>query len=220
MTGAVDGVRAIVFDFNGTLCDDERILYDVYAAMFAELGRPLSQRQYVDQLAGLSDEAIRRRWLGDGGDLDGFVAERVRRYRALADATMIHAGVRRAVRYASARVATAIVSGAAGVEIDGMLRGAGLRDAFRVVVGADRVRHGKPAPEGYELALAELSETVAGLKPGDVIAFEDTEAGIAAAKAAGIRCVAVAGTVPRARLAQADAIVDALDQATVQRLIG
>lgn len=184
--------------------------------MFAELGRPLSRRQYVDQLAGLSDEEIRRRWLGDRGDLDGFVAERVRRYRTLADATMIGASVRRAVRYASERVATAVVSGAAGVEIRGVLDEAGLVDAFEVIVGAERVKRGKPDPEGYELALAELG----GLDAGEVIAFEDTAAGIAAAKAAGIGCIAVSGTMPPERLAGADEIIDALDEAALARLLG
>ena len=44
--------RAIVFDFNGTLSDDEPLLYEVYPGLFAEHGQPLSERAYLDELAG------------------------------------------------------------------------------------------------------------------------------------------------------------------------
>jgi beta-phosphoglucomutase-like phosphatase (HAD superfamily) len=220
VSGGRNGVRAVIFDFNGTLSDDEPLLYGVYAQIFAEHGRPLSHAEYVDELAGLSDEAIIGGWLGDRPDIDALVAERIRRYCALAGADLIGPGARRAVRYAADRVPAAIVSGATGAEIEWVLEAAGLREAFSVVVGADRVGHGKPDPEGYELALAELGETLAELQASEVVAFEDTEAGIAAAKGAGLACIAVAGTLPRARLTQADAIVEALDQATLARLLG
>ncbi|MHB1571426.1 MAG: HAD family hydrolase [Solirubrobacteraceae bacterium] len=212
-------VRAVIFDFNGTLSDDEGVLYDVYAEMFARLGRPLSREQYIEHLAGLSEEAILRRWLGDRDDIDELVSERVRRYCDLADGASIGEDVRRAVRYAAARVPTAIVSGATLVEIETVVQAAGLRDAFQVVVGADHVARGKPDPEGYELALAKLRAIAGDLRAGEVVAFEDTEAGVASAKAAGMTCMAVTGTVPRARLAQADEIVDTIDEQVLARLL-
>ena len=78
------------------------------------------------------------------------------------------------------------------------------------------VEHEKPDPECYELALARL-----GIAPADAVAFEDTEAGVAAARAAGIRCVAVRGTMPDDRLvgAGAEEIVDAIDVALVERIL-
>src|SRR5438874_2661088 len=45
-------VRAVAFDFNGTLSDDEPILYAVYAELFAEQGKPLSERAYYGELLG------------------------------------------------------------------------------------------------------------------------------------------------------------------------
>ncbi|MDQ4018536.1 MAG: hypothetical protein M3188_01725, partial [Actinomycetota bacterium] len=59
-----------------------------------------------------------------------------------------------------------------------------------------------------------------GLAPGDVVVFEDTEAGIAAAKAAGMRCVAVLGTLAPERLGRADELAARLDVALVSRLVG
>ena len=84
------------------------------------------------------------------------------------------------------------------------------------IVAADDVAHGKPHPEGYLTALERL-----GVDAGDeAIAFEDTEAGIASAKSAGLRCLAVRGTLPDHRLARADELVDGIDVALVRRLVG
>ena len=71
-------------------------------------------------------------------------------------------------------------------------------------------------PAGYLRALALLD---GGLDPDDVVVFEDTEAGVASAKAAGMRCLAVLGTLSPERLAQADEIVPAIDVALIQRLL-
>ena len=65
------------------------------------------------------------------------------------------------------------------------------------------------------LALKRLRLTAA-----DAVALEDSPPGIAAAKAAGLSCVAVLGTAPRERLGQADEIVPSLDAAVVDRLLG
>jgi beta-phosphoglucomutase len=198
----VSAVRAIVFDFNGTLSDDEPILFRIFAGLFAERGRPLSQREYLDELAGHTDPEIVRRWLGrDHPDVDAVVAERVARYRAaVADGSTVADEVRSAVRYAAERVPVAVVSGAARSEIEPVLAAAGLADAVTAVVAAEDVAAGKPDPEGYLKALAALGARQAD----EVLVFEDTEAGVAAAKAAGMRCIAIEGTLPRERLAAAD----------------
>ena len=105
------------------------------------------------------------------------------------------------MRHAAGRVPVAVVSGAYRREIEPVLRGAGLADVVGVIVAADDVARGKPDPEGYLRALEALGD---GLSPGDVVAFEDTEAGVASARAAGLRCLAVRGTLPDERLAAAD----------------
>jgi beta-phosphoglucomutase len=213
--------RAVIFDFNGTISDDERILYSVFSDMFAELGRPLSQREYIDHLAGLSDQAIVRGWLGERSDLDQLVRERVRRYRqAVGDGSSVGQDVRDAVHYAASRVPVAIVSGAALDEVEPVIEAAGLTDAFTALVCSDHVDNGKPHPEGYLRALELLALGAEPIDPADVIAFEDTEAGVLSAKAAGMRCVAVLGTLPAGRLAAADEIVEAIDQPLLRRLLG
>jgi beta-phosphoglucomutase len=205
------GTRAVIFDFNGTLSDDEPLLYAIYAEIFAELGRPLSEREYYDELAGHAEEEILARWLGHS--TPELVADRIARYRArAADGATVYPEVREAVRYAAERVPVAIVSGAALEEIAPVVEAAGL--PIPVIVAADHVTAGKPHPEGY-LTAARLLE----VDPRDVLAFEDTEAGVASAKAAGMRVVGITRTLGAERLAAADELIPALDLETMQRLL-
>ena len=148
------------FDFNGTLSDDKPIMYAVFAELFAGLGRPLSEADYRDHLAGLSDEAIISRWMGERDDLAELVAQRVTAYQArVNDGSTVSADVRAAVRLAADRVPLAVVSGATAAEIEPVLAAAGLAGVFAGVISADDVVHGKPDPEGYLQALRLLGGT-------------------------------------------------------------
>jgi beta-phosphoglucomutase len=205
---------AIVFDFNGTLSDDEPVMCEIFQALFAEHGKPLTERQYYGELAGLSDPEIVRTWLGaDHPDVDAVIQERIDRYRAaVGDGSTVHGHVREAVRYAAARVPLAICSGAAHAEIEPVVEAAGLANCFRAIVSSDDVTRGKPDPEGYLAALDALGTR-------DALVFEDTEAGIAAAKAAGLRVIAKVGTLEPERLRQADELVERIDAGLIERCL-
>jgi beta-phosphoglucomutase len=205
---------ALLFDFNGTLSDDEHIQCEIYQEIFAEAGKPLGQAEYFAKLAGLSDPEIVRAWLGE--ERPKLVAERVRRYQArAADGSTVGPAARQAVQYAAKRARLAVVSGAARVEIESVLGAAGLAPFVSLVVAAEDVIAVKPDPAGYTRALELLDK-----RPDEAVAFEDSEAGVAAAKAAGLRCIALAGTVEIDRLAAADEIVAALDVELMRRLLG
>lgn len=211
-------IAAVIFDFNGTLSDDEPVLCDIFMHLFAEHGKPLSAQEYFDRLAGLSDPEIVRRWLGkDHPDVEAVIDERVARYRAaVADGSTVHGHVREAVRYAAERVPLAICSGAARAEIEPVVEAAGLGHFFEAVVTSDDVVHGKPDPEGYAKTLGIL-----GVDAGDAVVFEDTEAGIAAARAAGVgRVLALTGTLDPHRLRDADELIDRIDVDVVERVLG
>jgi beta-phosphoglucomutase len=210
-------VKAIVFDFNGTLSDDEPVLCGIFMNLFAEHGRPLSAQEYFDELAGLSDPEIVRTWLGrDHPDVDAIVAERVQRYRdAVSDGSTVHEYVREAIRYAADRVPLAICSGAARAEIEPVIHAAGLAPFFLGIVSSDDVAEGKPHPEGYLKALELLGD----VRPDDVLAIDDTEAGVASAKAAGLLTYAKTGTLDPHRLAASDARVDRIDLALMRSVL-
>jgi HAD superfamily hydrolase (TIGR01509 family) len=210
-------VRAAIFDFNGTLSDDEPILCEIFMHLFAEHGKPMSAQEYFDRLVGLSDPEIVRAWLGDDDpDVESVIEERTRRYReAVADGSSVHEHVREAVRFAASRVPLAICSGAARAEIEPVVEAAGLAACFGTIVSSDDVAHGKPDPEGYAKALVALD-----VDPADSLVVEDTEAGIASARAAGVgRVVALQTTLDPRRLVDADLLIDRLDIAVMRRYL-
>jgi len=145
------------------------------------------------------------------------LAERIARYRAaVGDGSTITPDARAAFLRAAETVPVAVVSGAHRDEVVPALAAAGLATAARVVVTIEDVGAGKPDPAGYLLALQQLDP---GLDPSDVTAFEDTEAGVAAAKAAGMYCIAIPGTHTPERLALADELAPALNLDAVRRAL-
>jgi beta-phosphoglucomutase-like phosphatase (HAD superfamily) len=207
-----------MFDFNGTLSDDEPLLFSILSDLFAEQGKPLSEDVYYRDLAGLSDPEIVRTWLGaDHPAVEPLLAERIVRYRAqVGDGSTIGPEAREAFLRAAEYVPVAVVSGAHRDEVVPALAAAGLAMAARVVVTIEDVGAGKPDPAGFLLALEQLDP---GLDPADVTVFEDTEAGVAAAKAAGMYCIAIPGTHTPERLALADELAPALNLDAVRRAL-
>ena len=167
----------------------------------------------------MSDPEIVCAWLGrDHPRAGAVIAERDRRYRArTADGSTIPESVR--ARRAPGRRArpVAVCSGAARSEIASTLDAAGIarRDP------PDRRGRGRAArqaaPDGYAEAHRLLAPE---LPAADVLAFEDTEVGVVSALAAGLRCIAVLGTMRAERLAAAERIVPALDSAIVREALG
>ena len=89
----------------------------------------------------------------------------------------------------------------------------GLEEFFATIVSAEDVKRGKPDPEVFLTAAQRLE-----VEPADGIVFEDALVGVAAAKAAGMRVVAVATTEPKDKLAHADWVVDQMDELSVAQL--
>jgi HAD superfamily hydrolase (TIGR01509 family) len=205
-------MQALVFDFNGTISDDEPVLIRVYQELFEEIGRPITADEYLTELAGHTDPEMFTRWLGVADP--ALMEERIRRYQALvADGSTVDDETRAAVRYAAERGPVGLVTSAYRSEVDPVLDVTGLRAAFTAVVSLDDVTNGKPHPEPY-LRIAELL----GVPPADLIVFEDTEAGVESAKTAGAYVVALTRTLGADRLANADELVERIDLPLVERL--
>ncbi len=209
---------AVIFDFNGTLSSDEPLLARLFVQIFGEAGIQVTEQAYWDEYAGFSDPEIVRRVLARAGRSDSEVARSLLERRArlyleqVAVGSPITAESAEFARRVADRVPVAIASGAARVEIEAALRSAGLEELFPVIVASEDTARGKPDPEGYQLALRLLNDEVGGrLRAADVLVFEDSGVGLAAARAAGMRCVVVEGTAGPSVLAEADAVVSRLD---------
>jgi HAD superfamily hydrolase (TIGR01509 family) len=204
-------VTSILFDFNGTISDDEPLLCAIFQELFAEVGRPLTEHEYFDRLAGLADREIVSTWLGR--EDDDVVRRKIELYRdRVADGRTVDDETRAAVLLAAEQAPSAVVSGASHDEIQPVLAAAGLTDAFAAVVAMEDVERGKPDPAGYRRALELL-----GIEPHAAAAIEDSPPGVTAAKAAGIRCAALTRTFAPDRL-PADLHVDRVDRALIRRL--
>ena len=204
----------MVFDFNGTLSNDEPLLLRLYTDLFRRrLSWELTSEDYFRRFAGRSDREIvatvvAEQGSGDAALVDGLLAERLARYRELvAERSPVEPATAALVRLLhDHHVPMAIVTGAQRPDVDLVLERSGLAPVFAVIVTEEDVRRGKPDPEGFRTALSAL-----GAEPSCTLAFEDSIYGIRAAKAAGMSCIGVAGTSPRSELDRvADAVVDAL----------
>jgi HAD superfamily hydrolase (TIGR01509 family) len=205
-------MRALLLDFNGTLSEDEPILCRIFQELFEEAGKAMSEEEYYGRLAGHSDREIVQMWLGrDDPDL---LERKAARYRELADGSTVSEEAREAVRYAAKHALVAVVSGSARSEIQPVLDASGVAESIAVLVSDDDINRSKPNPEGYLIALHLL-----GVGAAECAAVEDSEAGIAAAKAAGLYCVGVTTTQPPERLSAADELASRVDRDLIARLL-
>jgi HAD superfamily hydrolase (TIGR01509 family) len=205
---------AALFDFDETMIDLEhqhdaahralcRAMGSDYEAM-PESFRFGSGRRIVDDVRDMRDH------FGWTRSLDELYAIRHASFLdecRRGDLRMME-GVERAVRGLHAGgIRLAVTSSAAGDAIDEILRRFHLRDFFEVIVDGTEVMHGKPDPVAYLVTARKL-----GVAPTACIVFEDSEIGVAAAKAAGMFCVAVRNQRARIRqdLGRADVILGSL----------
>ena len=207
-------IRAVLFDFNGTLSRDEPLWFEVYERLYAEHGRPITRDEYFSQLAGRSDVEGVTTWLGAPNPelIEAGVALYLER---AGDGSTVPTEAREAVAAAAALVRVGIVTTARRRVIEPILDAAQITSFLDFVVTAEDVTRTKPDPEGYVAALERLD----GIAAAEVLVFEDTPLGVAAAKEAGMRCVAVLGSAAAEQLTDADEIVERLDATTVRRLL-
>jgi len=211
-------IAAVIFDFDGVIVDTEPLHLAAFRDALEPEGIVLTDADYWDRYLGFDDREAITTALSDAGRTP--TAERVAalmsakagRFLALVQSGVpLFPGVAAFVRAAAERGPVAIGSGALRAEIELILTAVGLRSAFRAIVSAEDVAHGKPHPETYDLARAAIASLVPGLRPEACLVVEDSRAGVQAAKAAGMRCLAVTNSSAPELLSGADLIVDSLE---------
>lgn len=210
-------LRAVLWDLDGVLVDSMPFHYEAYRRLAADHGRELTLDEFRD-LIGLRNETIMRRLFGElTPEEASHRAERKERlFRELIEGNVEPlAGAAELVkRLREAGVPQAIVSSTPRANVELVLGSLGLRQAFAAVVGEEDAERGKPDPEGFLVATQRL-----GVEPAVCVVLEDAPAGIQAAKAAGMRAIGVATTRPPERLADADLVVERLDDARVAAML-
>ncbi len=202
----------MIFDFNGTLSDDEPILFRIFAELFDEhLDWHLTQADYNRHLLGHSDREIVEKALqiteSHGHDVDDLLAQRKVRYRELvADDNPIQSDTVRLVQaLADHRVPLAIVTGAQRDDVHAVLGSSPVGELIEIVVAEEDVARGKPDPEGFLTGAGLL-----GRPPSAVLVCEDSVRGGRGALAAGMPCGAGASDPSPELHAAAPAVVPRL----------
>lgn len=195
-------IRAVFFDFNGVIVDDEPVHFRLFQKVLDEEGVVLKKEDYYSKYLGMDDFDCFAAAARDGGkpQLEAKVKELIARKSKYYDEEMAAntpfvPGVLDLIRGLEKKYYLAVVSGALRREIDMMLKRGKVRDFFSAVVAAEDIEHGKPNPEGFDKAMQLLNrDSVASadlLLPGECLVIEDSIWGIEAATAAGMPAIAV-----------------------------
>lgn len=203
--------RAILFDFNGVLINDEPQHCEALIAALAEYGYGLDRDTYYRDYLGFDDrecfrftfERMGKRY--GGATLAEAIECKADYYeRAIRASMTLVPGAADFVRNASAEgLRLAVVSGALRREIDLVLGEAGLREYFHAVVAAEDVSACKPDPQGYDRARKALA-----VRRERCLVIEDSLPGLAAAQAAGLRCIMLTTSHDRDLLEEAEVVWD------------
>ena len=197
--------KAVIFDFDGVIVDSETMQARAWTRVARELGMHDCEVK-VEQIAGRIDVELAAE-LFAGRDVQWCVRRKWSIDREMEDGGELRLvpGVEQFVRGLEGTHALAICSSCHPDVIARRLDRAGLRSAFRVVVGRTEGVPHKPAPDLYLRTLHELS-----VRAADACAIEDSPTGIVAAKAAGVHAIQLLHIgMPRA--ANADAWITGFD---------
>lgn len=213
-------LEAVLFDLDGLLVDTESCDYVSWRELYEFHGEELTLEAYCCH-AGLygSWDRLYGELAGRAGvETDHLHRRRLPRFEALVEELLVLSpGLDRLLSELEAHGAPCAVASSSDRDwIVRMLDGMGIRHRFAAVVSGEDVLRRKPAPDIYLQAAARL-----GAAPERAVALEDSAHGIASARAAGIRVVAVPNPVTaRQDLSQADAWVPELGEITVSYLLG
>jgi beta-phosphoglucomutase len=204
---------AILFDFNGVLVDDEHLHQQCFTDVLVARGHAaVSEALYNERYLGFDDRGAFGAMLADAGVptndalINELIAEKAVMYerRAQTELRLFDAAAD-AVRAAATAGPVVVVSGALRAEIELGLAALGVRASVAHIVAAEDVLRCKPDPEGYLLALGWLRARGHDVDAARCVAVEDSLAGIAAARAAGMKVIGVAQSHPPEALRDAGA---------------
>lgn len=207
-------LQAVLWDLDGVIADTADYHYRAWKEIFAERGFYFKKEDFM-QFFGRRHDTIIRFALGNTLSLEEFEAVTERKqqtYRRLVKEhiSALPGAIEMIRSLNAAGIPTAIASSAPVPNINIIIEGLGIAGCFQAVASGLEVAQGKPDPAIFLLAAEKL-----GVPPAGCCVFEDAVAGVAAAGAAGMKCIAVTNSHPRESLRQADRIVDSLADITL-----
>jgi HAD superfamily hydrolase (TIGR01509 family) len=214
------GVAAVIFDFDGIVLDSETPEYESHRRIYERCGVTLTVDEWCGVI-GTWSEGHDEQWFNrlcaqsaEAPDRDAYFHERRRIFEEIVPAAPMRGVQQLLTTLRQARIPAAIASSAPARWVVGAVDRLGLRPLLDAVVTGDEVARRKPAPDVYLEAARRL-----GVDPRRSIAIEDSSPGIAAARAAGMKAVAIPHWLTeRHDLSGADLTVAHAGELTIERL--
>jgi|CXWL01.1.fsa_nt_gi HAD superfamily hydrolase (TIGR01509 family) len=215
-------LRAIIFDFNGVIADDELPHFLMFQQALSDYGIAISKEEYYGTYLGMDKRNCTIALLlahGKSADPPLVAAIQDRKASLFREYATVHPpqlfpGVVDFIKEAKTRYRLAIASGGRREQIERALRSTPIEQDFEIIVSAEDVRIGKPDPEIYQVTLAKLNSlpipSLLTINPSDVVVIEDSRAGIQAGLSAGMFVIALSTTYPVSALTEAHVILRSL----------
>ncbi len=226
------GLKAVLFDFNGVIINDEPIHKQLIAEILLTENLVLKKGEYEQTCLGKSERDCFRDLIGSRGRVvnDDYLLQilqrKLKRYieeMEKLEKLPLFAGIDDLIfQIRSRNLKLGIVSEALRSEVDFVLNRTNLGEHFQVIVSGEEITTTKPEPDAYMLAVQRLNEKFPDLNllPRDCLVIEDTLVGIKAAKRARMQVVGVAHTYPFHMLQrQANWTIDFLHDLDLDRVI-
>jgi beta-phosphoglucomutase family hydrolase len=203
---------AAIFDWDGVIIDSSRRHETAWQMMAREEGRELPPTYFRRSFGMKNEQAIAELlgWTRDPAELSRLSLRKEEIFREelhRQPSAPLPGVIRFLAELKQAGVPCVIASSTPRLNIDCVIDTLGLRSNFKAMICSEDVSQGKPHPEVFLLAARE-----AGARADRCVVFEDAQVGIEAARAAGMRVVAVATTHPADTLRRADLVVERLDR--------
>jgi beta-phosphoglucomutase len=217
---------AAIWDMDGTLVDTADLHFQAWVELARCLGYPITRADFAATFGQRNPEVIRRLFSNrySNAQIADLGERKEELYRAAARKGIdLLPGARALLEgLPAAGFLQAIGSSAPLANLDLILELTQTKHFFQAISSAEDTQRGKPDPQVFQVAAAKL-----GVAPGHCVVMEDAVAGVQAAKAGGMKCIAVAfvGHHPESTLrrAGADLVVRSLEQVAVpdvSRLLG
>ena len=184
-------VKAVIFDWDGTLADTTKAVVKSFQTVLADTGCRVSN-EFIERLMGVGTKntiIATFRECGmrlDVSTLEKLAERKIRIQAELVDIVSVFDGVTELLEELQGKTKIALATMSHRKVVDNLLPAKKIRGYFDIVVTADDITKPKPDPEVFLVSAAEL-----GVKTEDCVVVEDSVFGVRAAKTAGMRCIAV-----------------------------
>jgi len=223
-------LKAIVFDFDGVIVDTEPMHFRSTLHVLEPYGISFDYAHYLKDYVGYDDRELIRNALIEHGRMQevsgDLLQDLIDRKAGAFEQEFIERGINTVagalafIDEATSHWPLAIASGASRRDITLVLDRLGIADRFKTIVSADDVHRSKPDPQTYAQAVQLLAEAYGELEiePAQCLAIEDTTAGIASARGAGLITLGLETTGPASNLADAHRVIKDFEGLDPQQL--